>query len=328
MGGKWALIAAAAVLIGAGAGALSRLRRPPVEVVPLEPRSAPVAPPGEVSLAGTVAARHVTSVTPQVAGQIEAFLVDVGQEVAEGELLARLSNQGFEMARQAASLEVQTAQARVSRIESGILTARLEASRTQAESSRARTDFEKTERTYQRQKLLNEAGATPRLTYEKSEKEFRLAEGDFQGAEALARQAGARMAELTQELESARRILEDKNRQLEEAQSGALASEVHSPVNGLVIARHGEPGKPQDPNTPIFEIATDLGALLVDLEPEPPVLARLKPGQAALVFVADVPEGLPGQVSEIKDGRVRVAFASPSPLVKPGVTAQVRIRVN
>ncbi len=326
--GRWALLVVAAVLIGAGAGALSRLRRAPAEVSAPEPKTAPGAPPGEVSLPGKIAARHVTSVTSQIAGQVETFLADVGQEVAEGQLLARLSNQGMEMARQAAAAEVESAQARVGSIESAIIAARLEASRAGADLSRARGEFDKAQRSYQRQKLLNAAGATPRLTYEKSDKDFQLAEGEYKGTEALARHSDERVAELSRELDSARRILDDKNRQLEEAQSGVLAAEVHSPVSGLVVARHGEPGKQQEPGAALFEIATDLAALLVDVEPEPPVLARLKPGQAALVFVADVPEGIPGQVMEVKDGHAGVAFTNPSMAAKPGMTAQVRIRLE
>ena len=327
MRGNWVLAGVAVVLIAAAAGALSRLRRTPVEVVPA-PKAAPAAPPGEVSLPGKIAAQHVTSVTPQVAGQIEALLADVGQEVSEGQLLARLSNQGLETARQFAATEHESAQARVSKIESGILAARLEASRAQADLSRARSEFEKAQRAYQRQKLLNEDGATPRLTFQKSEKDFQLAESDYNGSEALARQAGVRVTELTGELESARRILDDKSRQLEEAQYGVAEAEVHSPVNGLVVARRGEVGQQLEPGAELFQIATDLAALLVDVEPEPPVLARLKPGQPALVFVADVPEGIPGQVTQVQGGHASVAFVTPSTLVRPGMTAQVRIRLE
>jgi multidrug efflux pump subunit AcrA (membrane-fusion protein) len=324
---KWALFAVAAVLIGAAAGALSRWRRAPVEAVAPAAKTAP-APPGEVSLPGRIAAQHVTAVTPQIAGQIETFLVDVGQEVAEGQLLARISNQGLETVRQAAAVETENAQARVNRIASGIVAARLEASRARADLSRAQNEFDKAQRLYQRQKLLNEAGATPRLTYKKSEKEFQLAESDYRGTEALAKQADDRVAELTGELESARRILDDKRRQLEDAQSGVLASEVHSPVNGLIVARYGEPGRQQEQGAALFEIATDLSALLVEVEPEPPVLARIKAGQAALVFLADVPEAISGQVNEVQNGRASVAFTNASTVVKPGMTAQVRIRLQ
>ena len=48
--------------------------------------------------------------------------------------------------------------------------------------------------------------------------------------------------------------------------------------------------------------------LQVEVEPELPVMARLKPGQAAVIFVADVPEGISGQLSDVEAGRVRLQF--------------------
>ena len=327
MQAKWVVLAVAVVLIAAAGGALSRLRRAPVEPPPAA-TPVPPAPPKEVSLPGRIVAQHLTSVAPQVSGQIDAFMADVGQEVSEGQLLARISSVGMESARQAAAIAGENAQARVSKLESAIIAARLEASRAHADLSRARSDFEKTQRAYQRQRALNEAGATPRLAYEKSQKEFQVAESDLNSGEVLARQADERIAELNQELENSKKILDDKSRQLEEAQSGVQAAEVHSPVTGLVVARHGEVGKQQEQGSELFQIATDLSALAVEVEPEPPVMARLKPGQAAVIFVADVPEGISGQLSDVEAGRVRLQFVSPSALVKPGMTAQVRIRLE
>jgi multidrug resistance efflux pump len=285
-------------------------------------------PSKDVNLSGRILAQHVVSVAPQISGQIDAFLADVGQEVTEGQVLARLSSQALESARDSAAAEQASAQARVSKIESEISAARLESSRARADLSRARSGFDRAQRTYERQKLLNDAGATPRLTYEKSEKDFQLAEGDLKGSEALARQADERAAELMQELENARKILDDKSHQLEDAQRGALAAEVHSPVNGLVIARQGDVGRQQEQGAEMFQIATDLAALVVDVEPDPAALARLKAGQPAMVFIAESPDAIPGQVAQVEAGHVRVAFASPNPQVRPGMTAQVRIRTE
>jgi multidrug resistance efflux pump len=328
MRAKWTLIAISVVLIAAAAGALSRLRRTPVEQPVPAPAAAPAAPAGEASLQGTIRAQHVISVAPQVAGRIDAFMADVGQDVYEGQLLARLSNQGLETARESAAAAQQSAQERVSKIESAIIAARLEDSRARAALSRARGEFEKAQRAYERQKLLNDAGATPRLAYEKSGKDFQLAESDYNSSEVLTRQAGERVAELTQELESARKILDDKSRQLEEARSGVLESEVHSPAAGLVVARRGEVGGQQEQGSELFQIATGISELQVDLEPDPSLLGRLKPGQAAVVFVAELPDGIPGQVSEVKDRHASVTFITLSPVVRPGITAQVRIRLQ
>ena len=49
---------------------------------------------------------------------------------------------------------------------------------------------------------------------------------------------------------------------------------------------------------------------------------------AVLVQVAEAPSAIQGTVREIKAGRVFVDFTSPSPAIKPGLTAQVRIKVG
>src|SRR5690349_4966226 len=127
MRGKWALISITVILAAVGAGALSRLRsRPPVEAAPAA-KPAPVAGAGESSLSGLIEAQHVVLVGAQVNGMIAEFLADVGQEVYEGELLARITNQGLETARESARAAMEAAQARVDKAGAAIISARLEA---------------------------------------------------------------------------------------------------------------------------------------------------------------------------------------------------------
>ena len=78
----------------------------------------------------------------------------------------------------------------------------------------------------------------------------------------------------------------------------------------------------------LFQIAVDLSELDVILEPEPRVLERIRPGQEAVVQIAELLSGIPGKVREIKESRVFVEFTSPDPAVKPGMTVQVRIKLT
>jgi len=55
------------------------------------------------------------------------------------------------------------------------------------------------------------------------------------------------------------------------------------------------------------------------------VLARVHPGLQAAVTVAESPNPLAGQVKSVDQGKVVVEFANPDPVVKPGLTARVRI---
>jgi hypothetical protein len=70
-------------------------------------------------------------------------------------------------------------------------------------------------------------------------------------------------------------------------------------------------------------------ALEVALEPEPPILKRIRPGQPALVLVPDLQStGITGDVKEIKGTQVLVEFNSTIPAIRPGMVADVRLRLD
>jgi multidrug resistance efflux pump len=330
MRGKWILISVSIVLLAMAAGALSRLRNSAAKntAQPVKTSALP-APAGELSLAGKIEAQQVTTVAAQAGGTVAEFLVDVGQEVFEGAVLARIGNQGLEAAGENARAVLDLAQARVEKAGSAIIAARLEATRARADAVRARGEFDRAQRNYQRQKILHGEGATPRLTYEKSERDYAASQAESDSLEELARVAENRVGELIQEQESAKRILQDKLKDVEEAKTNMAAAEVRSPVDGLVVERKGEVGKElgAQEQAELFRIAVNLSELQVRVNPDPDALKRLKPGDSALVIVADLGgEGIAGSVKEIQGNQATVTFTSPNPVVKPGMTAQVRIK--
>src|SRR5581483_4294985 len=104
-----------------------------------------------------------------------------------------------------------------------------------------------------------------------------------------------------------------------------------SPVDGIVVERKGEVGKElsQPDQAELFRIAVNPANLQVRLNPDPDTLKRIQPGDPAVVIVADMAsEGLQAAVKEVQGSTVTVAFTSPNPVVKPGMTAQVRIRLK
>jgi hypothetical protein len=75
-------------------------------------------------------------------------------------------------------------------------------------------------------------------------------------------------------------------------------------------------------------IATDLTNMMVIVEPPPPALARIKAGLPAAVRLPELsPDEFPGSVRELRGTQVVVDFTSPAPIVKPGLTAQVKIKL-
>jgi multidrug resistance efflux pump len=330
MRGKWALLSVAAVLAGAAGGALSLRYRRPAPAPPVRAAGAAVLPANQVTLSGAIRPQHVVGVGAQVSGVIDAFLVDVGQDVYQGQVLARIGSQGLESSREAAASAVDHAQERVSRAEAAVAGARLEQSRADAEAQRARFAMDRAEAAFSRQQLLFSQGATPRLVYEKSQREYDSARTEFAVMDKAARATADGVQNALQELASARKILADENRRLEESQAAFEAADVHSPVDGLLVGRNGEVGKSaQEFGDNLFQIATDMYALEVALEPEPPVLRRIRPGQPALVLVPDLESaGIAGDVKEIKGTQVLVEFNSTIPAIRPGMLADVRLRLD
>ena len=190
--------------------------------------------------------------------------------------------------------------------------------------------MERAETAFSRQQLLFSQGATPRLVYEKAQHEYESAQAEFNVMDKAARATAERVQSTLQEVASAQRILADENQRLDESQAAFEAADVHSPVDGLLVGRNGEVGKSaQEFGDNLFQIATDTYALEVVLEPEPPVLKRLRPGQPALVLVPDLESaGIAGDVKEIKGTQVLVEFNSTIPAIRPGMLADVRLKLD
>src|SRR5437879_66408 len=140
MRGKWLLICVLAIGLGVLGGALSvRVRRQ--HAAPPSPSGAATVTNPEVTISGTIRPQHVVKVGAQVAGNIETFMVDVGEEVFEGQVLARIGAGGLESERESAAHAVESAQDKVSKAEQAILSARMEASRAGADAQRARNNL-------------------------------------------------------------------------------------------------------------------------------------------------------------------------------------------
>jgi multidrug resistance efflux pump len=333
--GKWLLFGGVVILAAIAAGSLAvwrqQNRKPAAPKVELAKPAAPADFTGsEVSLTGKIQAQKVVDVPVPIEGTIESFEVEVGEDVFEGQVIARIQNRQSEARLEAATAELDKAQTRVTNTDGAIIAARLEASRAAADAQRTRAEFDLADRTYQRQKLLYAEGATPRLTFEKAEREYKALKDEHETKDALARQAEERVSALNRDLDLFRRMLEEKNEMLELAKTDVAAGEVRAPADGIIVARRGELGEDVTRQIEdLFRIATALSAMEVVVEPTPPALARIRPGQAAAIHIAEMPnEVINGTVREVAGSQVIVEFISPTPLIKPGLSAQVTIKLT
>lgn len=329
MRGKWLLFSGTVILLAIAAGALSVLRKP-APVPKKEEAAAPQLAMGdEVSFTGKIEAARVVPVPAPVEGFLESWDVETGQDVLEGQALGRVKNTALDAAQERAQMELERAQTRVSNIEASILASRLEAARADGDAQRARSDADQLEKAYQRQQRLFAEGATPRVKFEQAEKDYQAAKQESLSATTIAGQTAERVAKLEKDLELAKKALDDGAAVLEDAKADLEASILTAPVDGTVLSLKVEAGGEVDRGMQdLVQLAVDPAILNVIIEPDPPALKMMQPGQPALVTVAEVMnESLQGEVKQIRENQVTVEFTSPNPAIKHGMVAGVRIKL-
>ena len=326
---SWKKLAIAAAVIAAmlaGVGAFWWSRRPVAKA-----QAPPVAPMAqEVTLEAVLQPANTVSIPVPIEGRIESFEVELGADVYEGQLLARIRSEVLESARDAAQLDYEKTEGRVHNLEAAISAARLEASRANADASRVRNDLDRAQKAFERQKMLLSEGATPRRIFEKAQTEYEALAAESKKLDAVAASSDERISSLQRELDAARKVLEGKAEDAEAAKAHLGSGEVLSPVNGVLAARRGQAGDEVHPSmTDLFQIATDMSRMYAIADIKTAEAGRVKPGQAALVSIAEVSgAGLTGVVTKVEDGKITVEFANPDPTLKPGVTAFVRIKLT
>ncbi len=330
MSPRW-LWLSSALLAGllAGTGVFVYQQRKPKEPAAAAPVQ-PAAIPSEITMTGSVRARNIVAVPAPTDGTLEAVELMDGQQVFEGQLLARVRNVRLDLEREEAKLELDRLQERVNSLESQLISGRLEASRADADATRARAEFTIADRDYQRQKMLLAEGATPRLTYEKSEKEYRTLKAESEALSDIASAVTTKLDITQRTLTDARRILAERTRDMEAVEGALLEGEVHAPVDGLLLAHRAGPGDEVNIGMrDLFQIAANLTELEFTAPLDPSDAKYIQPGQPALVQIAEAGnQALEGTVKSVTGGELVVEFISPSATIRPGLSAVVRIPID
>ena len=333
MARKW--LPAGLVIVLAALGTIAvRVNRPKSRVAPTEPApiasaAAPAAPAiVEITLAGRVQAANVVNVTSPVDGTIEQLMAGAGDTVIEGRILARVSNPKLAADRAMAEMELERRSNRIAQLDSAVIAARLEISRSEGDASRSRLELQRAEKEYQRQQLMFREGITPRVVYEKSQQDYNALKTDSEQLAEAAKNAVNRAGDLSAELASARRDLEQQKAALEQSRVQSAAGDVLSPAEGIIVGNCCQAGDTVTASTTLFQISSDLTKLEVTALADSATAARLHPGQPAIVEIANVPGVIAGRVREIDAGQVVVEFTSAFSAVRPGMMARVKIKVS
>jgi HlyD family secretion protein len=216
-------LAAAAVVLAAAVGGIAwqRLRPLPVPVARVV-QDVPV----RVFGLGTIEAQVLSRIGFDVAGTLRSVHADHGDRVAEGDLLAELSDA--------------TQAARVARAEAAVMSAEAAAQRAEAARERAEALLTQKQANARRRRELATRGSGSIEAAEQAETEVATAIADLAVNRADAAVARAVIADAGATLLAERTTLA-KHRLL-------------APFAGTVIARHREPGAPLNPGEAVFTL--------------------------------------------------------------------------
>lgn len=327
MRASWRWLAIGSILAGAAAGGIYYYARRQAKPTTPIAVATPVTTDAGLSLSGKVRARHIVPVAAPMDGTLEGIEVIEGQDIAEGQLLGQIRNSTLDLAAEQANLEVERVQTRLNSLEGQLIGARLEASRADADAIRARSALTVAERNFLRQRSLLAEGATPRLTFEKAEAEFRALQKEADALTEMARQAMSKVEVGQKSIEEAKKLLTQKNEELDDVKDQMVATEIHAPVDGVLVGQRAVVGAEVTRDMKdLFTIAVNLVELELTVEVTPAQAALLKPGQAAILQIAETgSEPIAAILSKIEGNQAIFEFGSSNPAVRPGLTGQIRV---
>jgi HlyD family secretion protein len=332
MRGKWFLVISLAVILsGSLVGAWFLLRKPkPASPAPRSAEALTLPVGATPTLSGPIRPQHVVTIGSSSSGTIEAFLAEVGQEVFEGDTLARVTSRSQEAAVETAQNAVERAQSRVDKVEENVNSARLEQSRANADMDRSRSAFDDADQQYSKAQNQFRFQAISRNAFDAAQKARAAALADYERKQRVWRTSVEYVNGLEKSAESERKFLDDRTQALSEAKNDLNAADVHAPASGWVVTRNGQAGQSaQEAGDQMFVIATDFAIMEVVLEPEPPILKRLAPGMPALVLIPEMTNAaLSGNIKAIDRNQVIVQFDNPLIGLKPGARASVRLKLD
>ncbi|WP_298267708.1 HlyD family efflux transporter periplasmic adaptor subunit [Geobacter sp.] len=297
---------------------------------------------GTVKVSGNIEVTAV-EVSFKVPGKVRERLVDEGETVKAGQVVARLDDEDrrLEVAQQEQQMEALAAVLREQ--ENGfrreeIVQAVAAMTRAKAEADRLETDFVRQEALYRREVIPKRDFDAAKAARDASQAELR---------EAQARQELMHRGQRRERIDAARAQFRQAWEALALARTRLSYTTLTAPLTGLVLSKHVEPGEQVAAGTPIITVGdvtdTWLRAYIAETD-----LGRVKVGQKARIkvdtwpdrhyegtvtFISPEAEFTPKNVQTEKERvklvyRIKITVPNPKMELKPGMPADAEIIVG
>jgi HlyD family secretion protein len=225
----------------------------------------------EVMGTGTLEARVKTTISPRIQERLVEVLVDQGDRVATGQLLARLDS---------AELKQQVAVA-----EAALDAANATVKRVHTDEARAQAVLQRAKLEYKRYAELADLNFASKSYFDQVAETLHIAEADFKRSQSAVVEAQKQA------------MAAEKNLQLRKEQ--LTFTELRSPYDGLIVRRDRDPGVVVVPGASILQLI-DTDELWISAWLDETTIASLAVGQPArVVFRAEPNRNYLGQVARL-----------------------------
>lgn len=245
---------------------------------------------GQLVLYGNVDIRELSLAFRQ-GGRITELAFDEGDQVKAGQQVARLDDEPFRNALNAAEARVAQATAMLARLEAGNRPQEIEQARDN--KLQAQAVFESRSREYNRLRELARTGATSQQTLDAAR--YALDEAKARLAAASATLSLLEEGPRQEDLDAARAQLEVAKAEAAQARTALSDTRLATPSDGIVLTRVVEPGAMVQPGSPVYSLALRDPVYIRAYVGEPD-LAQVAPGTPVHVTTDSTNKSYSGQV--------------------------------
>ncbi len=226
---------------------------------------------GDVMGTGTLEARVKTTISPRIQERLAEVLVDQGDAVKSGQLLARLD-------------DAETKQ-QVAIAEATLTAARATVERVRSDEARAQAVLKQAQQDHQRSIELLAGKITSQADFDKSAEALHVAEADLKSAQAAI-------------VEAESQVFTDEKTLLYQKEHLAF-TEMRSPYDGLVTRRDRDPGGIVVPGSSILQLVAT-NEIWVSAWVDETAMTGLQAGQPArVVFRSEPAKNYAGEVARL-----------------------------
>lgn len=279
----------------------------------------------------------------RIPGRVTEILVNEGDTVSQGQLIARLDPEELHREVALRQAESSVAQSLLDELESGFLPE--EIAQAKAKFDQAEANFERLRTDFQRQQQLLAKEVISKREFDVSETAYEVAESQLQEArKALTlMEKGAR----PEKIQQSQARLQQAKEALSLAETRLAYAELHTPIAGSVLSRNVEPGEYVLPGGSIVAVAdlqdvwfrayiseSDLGR--VKLGDVIQVTTDSYPGKVyagRVTFISSEAEFTPKNIQTAEERvklvyRIKVSLDNPNQELKPGMPANGHLIVD